>query len=123
MKAEVSTNTVHLHDSIVEVVMGEQQGAESILELRQHIDTASQGKALDVLVDVSPVTGGDGSGRPVVLDQFFKDLPFRRMAVFGARTSSASLAIKEILEELAQPDRLKLFHREEDARAWLQTKL
>lgn len=120
MKAEIS-NKVHLRDTIIEVVMGELQSAESILELRQDIDTVSQGRSLDILVDVSPVTGGDGSGRAIIVDQFFKDLSFRRMAVFGARTSSASLAIKEILEELAQPDRVKLFHREEDARAWLQT--
>jgi hypothetical protein len=121
MKAN-SNNAVHRRATIVEVIMGKHQGAESVLRLRQEIDEVSKNRPRDILVDVSPVVGGDGSGRPVVLDIFFKDLAFQRMAIFGARTPSATLAIKKILEELAQPTRVKLFHHEEDARAWLRTK-
>lgn len=79
---------------------------------------------IDILVDVSDVKTSDEAANQFARS-FFKDLPFRRMAVYGG-SRAVNVGIRLILNLFISmgEGEVKLFKSEEQARKWLgaQTK-
>lgn len=107
--------TIEQSGGLLEIRFFKEQDTDDLASLRAEIIALSKDQPCNILVDLS---GVEGRMLPEGLDTFFKDLPFRRYAIFGGN-SRAALRTKALLDSLPDHPNLKLFHLEEDARQWL----
>ena len=116
-----TANTVSAQESLLVVRMAEHQLGLELEKLKALITKSSlkHGGELDILIDVSKVKVSDEDAATVAR-AFFKNLPFRHMAVFGGSTA-VNVGIKLILNLFISPGvgEVKIFKSEEKARSWL----
>ena len=116
-------NKIKEQDGLLIVYMAEHQVPEELEALKANIIAYAKkfGHDADILVDVSGIKTSD-EGANKVARTFFKDLPFRHMAVYGG-TRAVNVGIKLILNLFISPGvgEVKLFKTEIKARAWLES--
>lgn len=117
-----NANTIHEQDEFLVVRMAEHQVGSELQKLKDHIIERAEalGYDLDILVDVSGVKTSE-EGANTVARTFFKDLPFKHMAVFGG-SKAVNVGIKLILNLFISMGvgEVKLFKTENKAKEWLQ---
>lgn len=118
-----AVNEVNEQDGLISVAMAEHQTGIELEKLKQKItsNAAEYGEEVDVIVDVSKVKTSDEAANTVARS-FFKDLPFKHMAVYGGNRA-VNVGIKLILNLFISMGvgEVKLFKTEVKARAWLES--
>lgn len=122
MKAETANEIIE-QDGLLVIYMAEHQTGKGLRKLKDDITyhASSDIDGLDILVDLSAVKTSE-EGANSVARTFFKNLPFRNMAVFGG-SKAVNVGIRLILNLFISPGvgEVKLFKNETQARAWLES--
>lgn len=122
MKASIA-NQIHEQNGLLIIYMAKHQTGDELTKLKDSIIRYSQksGNDVDILVDVSDVKSSDESANSVART-FFKDLPFRYMAVYGGNRA-VNVGIKLILNLFISmgAGEVRLFKTELKAREWLES--
>jgi hypothetical protein len=103
---------------LIRITMETSSNEAELTRLKKEVLRLSTGRRVDILVDISQIDGN--LPVPKNIHDFFDGLQFRRYAIYGAK-HRAALITKQLLDELPENTHLKLFHTEEDARAWLES--
>lgn len=109
---------VRIVDDILEISFTGEMFEQDVTDLKAEIIELSKEGPHDILVDMSGTP--PDTGIPSNLQDYFKDLPFKRYAIFGG-AHPIMLPLKELVDSLSDHPNLKFFRNEEDARAWLET--
>lgn len=108
-------------NGLLVVCMAAHQTGPELEALKRRISrfAGQQKRDVDVLVDVSAVETSDETANASARS-FFKDLPFRRMAVYGG-SRAVNVGIRLVLNLFISmgEGEVKLFKSEEQARKWL----
>lgn len=120
MKAS-SANQITEQDGLLVIYMAEHQTGDGLQSLKNSIIKRTARSEIDILVDVSAVKSSE-DGANSFARTFFKDLPFRYMAVFGG-SRAVNVGIRLILNLFISPGvgEVKLFKDESQARSWLES--
>jgi hypothetical protein len=118
MATHKNSDSVVLRNDIIEITLGETQSAESVAASVAEVKRISGGNEYDLLVDISNVSFSEGTGLAMA-KKLIHELPFKRFAAFGATPKFANLSTKELVAFVDDPEHVKFFRKEEDARAWL----
>lgn len=103
----------------IKVTLAKKQSADTVRMSVEEIHRLSGGKKHDFLLDASNILMGDGTGLPEAIE-LIKQVPYKRIAAFGAKPKFANLGIKELFASIDKPAKVKFFRKEEDALAWLK---
>lgn len=121
MKASTA-NQIHEQDGLLIIYMAPHQIGDELIKLKDSISSYSEkfGRDVDILVDVSDVRTSEESANSVART-FFKDLPFRYMAVYGGNRA-VNVGIKLVLDLFISmgAGEVRLFKTESKAREWLE---
>lgn len=121
MKASTA-NQIHEQDGLLIIYMAHHQIGDELMKLKDSIISYSEksGRDVDILVDVSDVRTSEESANSVART-FFKDLPFRYMAVYGGNRA-VNVGIKLVLNLFISmgAGEVHLFKTESKAREWLE---
>lgn len=122
MTQHAGSDMIQLKDGILEVTLTTAQSAETVKKLSEDIVELSNGKRYDILVNAASFTRGDGTGMPMAV-KLFKTIPYNRFAVYGANPKFANQRIKAMTDMVGEPERVKFFRKEDDAREWLASEV
>src|SRR5687767_1589592 len=117
--AQENNDRVELIGDTVVITLAPMQDARTVESTVDAVRKLSGTKKYDLLVDGRKISETDGTGLPMAKELAFH-IPYRRCAVFGANPRFANLNIKELFAVVDDPEHVKYFRKEEDARAWLQ---
>lgn len=117
MNKNLPSYTLKTDGQIIEVHMAHKPHPEGLATLKDEITRLNKDHKKDVLVNMSTLEMPDPETREAA-DHFFKGLPYRRYAICCG-IPSVNLSTKELIGPLSKNGRIKIFRREEDARAWL----
>lgn len=122
MAQQADRTKVELNDGMIEITLAPHQSSLTVEETNKQVERLLKDGPRDILVDASRLSRGDGTGLPHAINAL-KTLPFKRFAFFGGNPRYINIRIKELTETIGEPERLKFFRREENAREWLATKV
>lgn len=114
------TYSLDTEDNLIVMKVVGRQNVAAVQDLRNQVEEILQHS--DKPYDIMVLSSGVGVADPKVLQaslQALLEVPFRRLAMVGNtpdRINSGSIVVKTA----ADSERYKIFHHEEDARAWLQ---
>lgn len=111
-------NIVVLKGQTIEVTLAPLQEPVDLEYVKQKIIELSADKTYNILVNLDYIQSA-GRTPDSLKNSFFNDLPFRKYAVFGG-SPAVGLSTKTLFNKVADPEKVKFFRHEEDARAWLE---
>lgn len=109
---------IRLVDDVLEISFRGEMFEQDVTNLKTEIIELSKDGPYKILVNMKGVPAD--TGVPVNLREYFKDLPFKRYAIFGG-AHPIMLPLKELVDSLPENPNFKFFRTEEDARAWLSS--
>jgi hypothetical protein len=122
MTVKNAINTVSKQGRLIVVDIRGAQTGPSIAKLKADITEISRRSAsgkLNVLVNLDGVTAADDDSAEEA-KKFFVNLPFKRMAIYGG-SALVSMSTKILIRFLVNPDQVKIFRTETQAREWLES--